>query len=126
MTRARDERTGMDFSLRLEPDVMNAFPHAEICFVTASRMRNDEPWAEVGRRIDELETSVSRGEWQPFDEAHPAISSWHDGYRRFGTNPRRFRPSVDALSRRLVRSGQLPRINPAVDAYNLVSVTYGI
>lgn len=35
------------------------------------------------------------------------------------------RPSVDALSRRLTRDGRLPRINPAVDAYNLVSIKHG-
>jgi DNA/RNA-binding domain of Phe-tRNA-synthetase-like protein len=32
---------------------------------------------------------------------------------------------VDALSRRLGKVGALPRISPAVDAYNLISVTYG-
>jgi DNA/RNA-binding domain of Phe-tRNA-synthetase-like protein len=52
--------------------------------------------------------------------------SWHAAYRAFGTNPRRERPSVDALRRRLARSGRLPRINPAVDCYNLVSATFGV
>jgi len=35
------------------------------------------------------------------------------------------RPSVDALCRRLVRTGGLPRIGAAVDCYNLVSVSHG-
>jgi hypothetical protein len=34
--------------------------------------------------------------------------SWHEAYRKFGTNPRRIRPSVDALHRRLASQGRLP------------------
>lgn len=40
--------------------------------------------------------------------------------------PRRIRPSVDALGRRLAKKGALPRINPAVDSYNAVSVHHGL
>lgn len=36
------------------------------------------------------------------------------------------RPSVDALGRRLAKKGSLPRINPAVDSYNAVSVRHGL
>ncbi|MGW5233032.1 B3/B4 domain-containing protein, partial [Streptomyces nodosus] len=51
---------------------------------------------------------------------------WHTAYRSFGTNPRRIRPSVDALGRRFAKRGTLPRINPAVDSYNAVSVRHGL
>ncbi len=53
-------------------------------------------------------------------------SCWHTAYRSFGTNPRRIRPSVDALGRRLAKRGSLPRINPAVDSYNAVSIRHGL
>src|SRR5271166_5816809 len=56
----------------------------------------------------------------------PEVDAWHAAYRAFGTNPKRERPSVDALRRRLARSGRLPRISAAVDCYNLVSVTHGV
>ncbi|HEX8005973.1 MAG TPA: phenylalanine--tRNA ligase beta subunit-related protein, partial [Trebonia sp.] len=59
-------------------------------------------------------------------EDDPHIAAWYAAYRSFGTNPKRERPSVDALRRRLARSGRLPRINAAVDCYNLVSVTHGV
>jgi DNA/RNA-binding domain of Phe-tRNA-synthetase-like protein len=51
-----------------------------------------------------------------------SVASWQEAYRAFGTNPKRSRPSVDALLRRVTKSGVLPRISPAVDAYNAVSV----
>jgi DNA/RNA-binding domain of Phe-tRNA-synthetase-like protein len=52
--------------------------------------------------------------------------SWREAYRAFGSNPKRQRPSVDALRRRLARSGRVPRITPLVDVYNLVSATYAV
>lgn len=47
-------------------------------------------------------------------------------YRGFGASPRRLRPSVEALSRGLIRTGRRPRINGPVDAYNAVSVRFGL
>lgn len=52
--------------------------------------------------------------------------AWHTAYRSFGTNPRRIRPSVDVLGRRMDKKGTLLRINPAVDSYNVVSVRHGL
>lgn len=55
-------------------------------------------------------------------EDDPHIAAWQDTYRRFGTNPRRSRPSAEALCRRLLRGDELPRINDVVDIYNVASV----
>jgi DNA/RNA-binding domain of Phe-tRNA-synthetase-like protein len=57
--------------------------------------------------------------------AEPAahhVEAWREAYRGFGVNPRRARPSVDALLRR----AELPGINRVVDAYNAISVQYGL
>jgi len=55
---------------------------------------------------------------------HPFIASWREMYRSFGTKPGDYRPSAEALVRRALKTGRLPSINTAVDAYNAVSVTY--
>lgn len=52
----------------------------------------------------------------------PHIAAWKDVYRTFGANPNKFRPSAEALLRRVVRGDQLPAINKAVDAYNLIEL----
>ena len=106
--------------------VAAAFPETEIRLVAAHGLRNDRPWPGLEARLVELERRVAAGEWAPADESRPEIASWHAAFRRFGTNPRRVRPSVDALGRRLARTGRLPRVSPAVDAYNLVSVTRAV
>jgi DNA/RNA-binding domain of Phe-tRNA-synthetase-like protein len=110
---------------RLDPEVAAKFPETQIRFVVARGLHNDTSWDEVSQLLSDMEEKVAENTWQPFGEESLEIASWHNAYRSFGTNPRRIRPSVDALSRRLTRNGKLPRINPAVNAYNFISVRYG-
>jgi DNA/RNA-binding domain of Phe-tRNA-synthetase-like protein len=106
--------------------VAEAFPDTLIALVTASGLRGREPWPHTATALEDLEQQLADGTWRPADETDPRIEAWHTAYRSFGTNPRRIRPSVDALGRRLAKKGTLPRINPAVDSYNAVSVRHGL
>jgi DNA/RNA-binding domain of Phe-tRNA-synthetase-like protein len=97
-----------------------------IALVIAHGVRGAEVWPEAERALAALEAETAAGTFVPADENDPAIRSWHEAYRRFGTNPRRIRPSVDALCRRLTRTGRLPRINGPVDLYNSLSVRHAV
>jgi DNA/RNA-binding domain of Phe-tRNA-synthetase-like protein len=110
----------------LTPAVADAFPDTLIALVTATGMRGREPWPDTAAALECLEKQLADGSWRPADETDPRIEAWHTAYRSFGTNPRRIRPSVDALGRRMAKKGTLPRINPAVDSYNSVSVRHGL
>ncbi|MEU8972775.1 phenylalanine--tRNA ligase beta subunit-related protein [Streptomyces monashensis] len=111
---------------RIAPAVAEAFPDTLIAVVTATGLRGHEPWPHTVTALEELEQRLADGSWAPADETDPRIEAWHTAYRSFGTNPRRIRPSVDALGRRMAKKGGLPRINPAVDSYNSVSVRHGL
>ncbi|MFI1759961.1 B3/4 domain-containing protein [Streptomyces sp. NPDC020571] len=113
-------------TFRLSPAVADAFPDTLIAVVTATGLRGHEPWPATAAALENLERELADGTWRPADESDPRIEAWHTAYRSFGTNPRRVRPSVDALGRRLAKKGDLPRINPAVDSYNAVSVRHGL
>ncbi|WP_206507980.1 B3/B4 domain-containing protein [Streptomyces chrestomyceticus] len=112
--------------IHLTPAVADAFPDTLIALVIATGLRGREPWPDTTAALDGLEQQLADGTWQPADESDPRIEAWHTAYRSFGTNPRRIRPSVDALGRRFAKKGTLPRINPAVDSYNCVSVRHGL
>lgn len=113
-------------AFRIAPAVADAFPDSLIAVVTATGLRGHEPWPEAAAAMEALEQQLALGIWKPADETDPLIEAWHTAYRSFGTNPRRIRPSVDALGRRFAKKGTLPRINPAVDSYNAVSVRHGL
>ena len=55
---------------------------------------------------------------------HPTIAAWRNAYKTFGTDPKRYRSSIEALSRRVLKDEPLPRINTLVDLYNSISIKY--
>lgn len=110
----------------IDPAVAEAFPQVRIHLIAVAELRNGEAWPKAAAALDELEADAAAGNWTALDAEDPRIATWHAAYRSFGTNPKRLRPSVEALQRRLAKGGRLPRITPAVDAYNLASVRYGV
>jgi DNA/RNA-binding domain of Phe-tRNA-synthetase-like protein len=113
-------------ALRVSDAVCEAFGGLRIAAIVADGFAGRAPWPEVDAALAALEAAAAGGDTLPAAEDDPHIAAWYAAYRSFGTNPKRERPSVDALRRRLARSGRLPRINAAVDCYNLVSVTHGV
>lgn len=55
---------------------------------------------------------------------HPTILSWRNVYKAFGTDPKRYRLSIEALARRVLKDEPLPRINTLVDLYNYISIKH--
>jgi DNA/RNA-binding domain of Phe-tRNA-synthetase-like protein len=54
--------------------------------------------------------------------AHPVAGAVRKLFRRAGTDPTRYRPSSEALLRRLLKGEKLPAIHPLVDLNNCLSV----
>jgi DNA/RNA-binding domain of Phe-tRNA-synthetase-like protein len=62
---------------------------------------------------------------QPIREI-PGVREWRTVFKKVGTDPSRYRPSQEALLRKIRRDGQPHRINSAVDLNNFFSVQYSI
>ena len=54
---------------------------------------------------------------------HPNIKCWRQAYTKFGAGSK-YRSSVEALTKRVVKGGKIPVINKLVDLYNLISLKY--
>ncbi|MFI1166974.1 B3/4 domain-containing protein [Streptomyces sp. NPDC020801] len=108
----------------MSPQIAARYPQCRTVFLLVQGIRNREVWPETEEALAALETEVGQGRRHIPDEDESAVSVWHELLRSFGTNPRRARPSIDALGRRLRKSGRLPRVSPLVDTCNLVSLTH--
>jgi DNA/RNA-binding domain of Phe-tRNA-synthetase-like protein len=53
----------------------------------------------------------------------PVFRSYRDFFWKVGVDPTKTRPAAEALIRRVLGGRTIPRINTAVDAYNLASMT---
>ena len=54
----------------------------------------------------------------------PRIASWRGAYRAFGAKPSKFRPSMEAMTRRILKDEPLPPISALVAIGNVVSLRH--
>lgn len=78
-------------------------------------------WEEINAFTREPTTTT-----RPDDiKLQPAIAATREVYKRCGKDPSRYRPSAEALRRRLMRGLELYQIDTLVDLINLVSLRTG-
>ena len=78
-------------------------------------------WEEINTFTRELTSTT-----QPEDiKLQPAIAATREAYKRCGKDPSRYRPSGEALCRRILRGISLYQIDTLVDLINLVSIRFG-
>ncbi len=58
--------------------------------------------------------------------SHPAVAALRKLFRAAGCDPTRYRPSSEALLRRLLKGGELPAIHPLVDLNNCLSAELAV
>ena len=78
-------------------------------------------WLEINAFTQELRAADSTDSIK----LQPAIAATREAYKRCGKDPSRYRPSAEALRRRLLRGLELYRIDTLVDLINLVSLRTG-
>ncbi|NDV95825.1 hypothetical protein D0T84_13020 [Dysgonomonas sp. 521] len=82
---------------------------------------NEELWKE----IDTLSTAYKAAHQIEDIKKNPAIAATREAYKKFGKDPNRYRPSSEALCRRILRDLPLYQIDTLVDLINLVSIKTG-
>src|SRR6185503_5848593 len=73
--------------------------------------------ARIDQRLAEVERALRA---QPPSNVAPTRTM----YKRIGLDPTKTRPSSEALLRRVVKGGPLPRVNSLVDVCNWCSVEF--
>lgn len=87
----------------------------------ANSPRNDALWAEIAGAEEYCRNTYSLESIKQ----HPAILATREAYKRCGKDPSRYRPSSEALIRRLLNGKGLYAVNTAVDLINLASIRFG-
>lgn len=110
--------------ISISPQIIAACPvfsvAAILCDVTNSA-HNADLWLEI-----EATATKFRHDNQLEDiNKRPAILATRQAYKKLGKDPNRYRPSAEALCRRILRDMELYKINTLVDAINLISIKTG-
>ena len=116
--------TDMEFHLTLSPDIQTHCPRYQVIAVYAEV--TNSPYSEgLWQEIETFTQELRAAETPDTIKQQPAIAATREAYRRLGKDPSRYRPSAEALRRRLLRGLELYRIDTLVDLINLVSLQTG-
>ena len=104
--------------------IFNLFPGYRRGVVIAHQVINGESPRELVEMLRTAEDSVRERLALDSLASHPRITSWREAYRAFGASPGKFRSSIEAMVRRVLRGQELPLINTLVDLGNAFSLRY--
>ena len=111
-------------SITLSSEISEACPDLHVLAI-ACQVKNTEPderlWEEITRVEEDIRSTCKIediNKWTP-------IFATRQAYKRLGKDPNRYRPSAEALRRRILRGLPLYKIDTLVDIVNLVSIRSG-
>ncbi|MDD1708034.1 MAG: hypothetical protein LUQ33_02520 [Methanoregulaceae archaeon] len=112
--------------MKFDEGVLQSFPGIHVCEgdIRSVRIAQESPGLE-SLKLEILRGIQSRYTLEKVKD-DPVFRAYRDFFWSVGVDPTKTRPASEALVRRILAGGKLPRINTAVDAYNLASACSGI
>src|SRR3989344_1414458 len=105
-------------------DVFEKYPETRIGVVIAANVRNTGSGEEITKLLENIQTlTKERFEINTLAE-NPSIAVWRNVYNSFGSKPRDYRPSIEALIRSILNGRGIRHINKLVDIYNYISLRH--
>ena len=110
--------------INISEEIKNLWPdfHGAAIFAKVKNtLHNKELWDEINILSEEYRANHEIEDIKK----NPAIAATREAYKKFGKDPNRYRPSAEALCRRILRDLPLYQIDTLVDLINLVSIKTG-
>jgi len=105
-------------------EVRHELPGWELLWIRLRlRLGEDGPLAALRREVAEVARANFEGDGL---SSHPVVAAIRKLFRAAGCDPTRYRPSSEALLRRLLKGEELPAIHPFVDLNNCLSVELAV
>lgn len=109
-----------------EPAFWELFPQAEIGIVVAKGIDNSQESSEgVRAALAEANKAALAHVPDPTLSANAVVAVWREAFQKFKTK-KGARSSIEALLKRASTGREVGSINPLVDIYNTVSLTYAL
>ncbi len=115
-----DER----LTIEVSDELRQAWPQFRGAAVFAT-VKNSAYSGELWKRIEEFTELYRRKYTTDSIKQMPAIQATRQAYKKCGKDPSRYRPSSEALCRRILRGIPLYQIDTLVDLINLASIYSG-
>lgn len=111
-------------NIKFEDEIRAAAPGLRVVTIEAdvdNKATSEELWNLIVRAGGDMRSVLEISDINKRN----GIRATREAYKRLGKEPNRYRPSSEALCRRVVKGMELYRINALVDIINLISIQSG-
>lgn len=111
-------------TITISDKIKNSCPALQLGVIRATVSNSetsDELWSKLLEQSENIRTTYNIEEINK----RPEILSTRQAYKKLGKDTNRYRPSSEALCRRIVRDIPIYRLNTLVDIINIVSIASG-
>ena len=108
----------------ISEEIAKACPDLHVAVVecdVVNTVSDEQLWKEITEMETHIRTTCKLEDINKF----PPIQATRQAYKRLGKGPNRYRPSAEALRRRILRELPLYKIDTLVDIINLLSIQSG-
>ena len=108
----------------ISEEIAKACPDLHVAVVecdVVNTVSDEQLWKEITEMETHIRTTCKLEDINKF----PPIQATRQAYKRLGNDPNRYRPSAEALRRRILRELPLYKIDTLVDIINLLSIQSG-
>lgn len=104
----------------IEDRIFELFPEFHRGLVIVRELSNPADQPAVAELLRAQEAKARTGDLLE----DPRLAAWEEVHRKFGSNPRKYPPSIVSLIKRAAKGAQLPFINAVVALFNYISLKY--
>lgn len=106
----------------VDEKVFDALPGYCLGVVAARGLDNARESGVISRMLEESAAEFA-GKFRDVNVRElPSVAAYRAAFTKLGMNPNKFMCSIEALTKRVQKSGHLPHINPVVDLGNAFSL----
>ncbi len=109
---------------RIDERIFKDYPQLYVGLITVRDADNVGESNEITGLLRSIEKETKERYFGINIPEHPHIKPWREAYEKFGSKPRDFRCSAEALLRMVLNGRQLRHISKIVDLYNYISLKY--
>jgi DNA/RNA-binding domain of Phe-tRNA-synthetase-like protein len=113
-----------DIKFSIDPEIFSIFPEYRRGVVVLCGVKNGSSPDGLIKTLRETEEFMREQLDLGTIAEEPRLAVWREAFRTIGIKPADYRPSVEALIRRVLHGQDLPTINALVDVGTIISLRY--
>ncbi len=110
--------------ITVNPKIFEDFDNPRLAVIVVEGADNQTSNSDLVHQTNQLLGEIRQIYADKPLSQEPKIAAWREAHRKFGSKPKDYPSSIEALYKRILKGQDIGAINPLVDIYNFVSLKY--